>query len=87
MVTIADAVTSTVQTVEVHVKYNTATEHNPPEIDYCCGRGNGKPKHCYHCSVPVRPWSQQTPSLSYQSQTHAVSLLKKADSTVMEYLK
>ncbi len=31
-------------------KYNTTTEKNPHEADYCCGRGNGKPKNDYHRS-------------------------------------
>jgi hypothetical protein len=51
MVTTAAAVTSTIsKTVELHVKYNTTTDHNPPEANYCCGRGNGKLKNGYHCS-------------------------------------
>ena len=28
-------------------KYNATTEQNPPEADYCCGRGNGKPRNGY----------------------------------------
>ncbi len=37
---------------------------------------------------PVRPLSQQqTPILSYQRQTHDVSLLKKSGSTVVEYFE
>jgi hypothetical protein len=32
---------SSSQTVELHVKYSTTTEHNPPEANYCCGRGDG----------------------------------------------
>ncbi len=28
----------------VTCKYNTTTEHNPPQADYCYGRSNGKPK-------------------------------------------
>jgi hypothetical protein len=49
MVTIAGAVTSTIsKTMELH-NYNTTMEYNPPEADYCCGRGNGKPKDgCHH---------------------------------------
>ncbi len=30
------------QTVELH-KYNATTEENPPEAEYCCGRGSGEP--------------------------------------------
>ncbi len=30
--------------------YNTTTEQKPSEADYCCGRGNGKPKNGYHYS-------------------------------------
>ncbi len=77
--------------------YNTPTGQNPPKADYCCGRGNSKPKNGYYPSNkyypsisagPVRPQSQQqTPSLSYQRQTHDVSLLKKAGSTVVEYFE
>jgi hypothetical protein len=50
MVTTIAAVTSTMQIVEYHVKYNTTTDQNPPEADPCCGRGNGKSKKGYHCS-------------------------------------
>ncbi len=32
----------------LHVKYSTTTKHNPPETNYCFGRGNGKPKNGYH---------------------------------------
>ncbi len=35
------AITSTMQIVEYHVKYSTATDQNPPD---CCGGGKGKPK-------------------------------------------
>ncbi len=38
------------QIVELHVKYNTTTDQNPPEADHCCGRGKGKPKNGYYCS-------------------------------------
>jgi hypothetical protein len=48
MVTTAAAVTSTVKTVEYHVKYNY--HYNPLEADYCLGRDNGKPKNGYHHS-------------------------------------
>ncbi len=34
----------------VTCKYNTTTEHNPPEADYCYGRSNGKPRNDYHHS-------------------------------------
>ena len=44
MVTTAAAVTSTMQIVEYHAKYNTTTDYKPPEADHCCGRGKGKPK-------------------------------------------
>ncbi len=44
MVTTTAAVTSTMQIVERHVKYNTTIDQNPPEADHCCGRGKGKPK-------------------------------------------
>ncbi len=51
MVTTATAVTSTMQTMEYDVNYNTTTEHNPPEADHYCGRGNAKPKKIgYHRS-------------------------------------
>ncbi len=50
MVTTAAAVTSTMQIVELYAKYNTTTNHNPPEADHCCGRGKGKPKNGYHHS-------------------------------------
>ncbi len=33
MVTTATTVTSTMQIVECHVKYNTTTDHNPAEAD------------------------------------------------------
>ncbi len=49
MVTTTAAVTST-KIVEYHVKYNTTTDHSPPEADHCCGRGKGKPKNDYHRS-------------------------------------
>jgi hypothetical protein len=50
MVTTANAVTSTIsKTVKLH-KYNTTTEQNSPEADYCCGKGNGIPKNGYHHS-------------------------------------
>jgi hypothetical protein len=48
MVTTATAVTSTMQIVEYHVKYNTTTYHNLSEAVYCCGRGKGIPKNRYH---------------------------------------
>jgi hypothetical protein len=48
MVTSTDAETSTrSKTMELH-KYNTTTEQSTPEADYCCGRGNGKPKNGNH---------------------------------------
>jgi hypothetical protein len=50
MVTTAASVTSTMQIIELHVKYNTTTNLNPPEADHCCGRGKGKPKKGYHRS-------------------------------------
>ncbi len=50
MVTTTTEVTSTMQIVEFHVKYNITTNQNPPEADHCCGRGKGKPKKGYHCS-------------------------------------
>jgi hypothetical protein len=50
MVTTTTTVTSTMQIVEYHVKYNTTTDQNPPEADQCCGRGKGKPKNGYHHS-------------------------------------
>jgi hypothetical protein len=50
MITTAAVVTSTMQTMEYHVKCNTTTDHNPPEADHCCGRSKGKPKNGYHCS-------------------------------------
>ncbi len=50
MDTTTAAVTSTMQIVEYHVKYNTTTDQNPPEGDHCCGRGECKPKNGCHCS-------------------------------------
>ncbi len=50
MGTTAAAVTSTMQIVELHVKYNTTTALNPSEADHCCGRGKGKSKNGYHHS-------------------------------------
>jgi hypothetical protein len=50
MFTTTAAVTSTIQIVELHVKYSTTTDHNPPEADHCCGRSRGKPKNGYHHS-------------------------------------
>jgi hypothetical protein len=50
MVTPTAAVTSTIQTVEYHVKYNTTTDPYPPEADHGCGRSKGKPKNGYHRS-------------------------------------
>ncbi len=51
MVTTTNTVTSTIsKTVEL-LKYNTTTEQNPPEADYCCGRGNDKPKNGNHRSI------------------------------------
>jgi hypothetical protein len=50
MVTTTAAVTSTMQIVEYHVKYNATTDQNPPEADHCCDRGKGKPKKGYHRS-------------------------------------
>ncbi len=38
-------------------------------------------------SISVGPVRPRTPSLSYQRQTHDVSLLKKAVSTVVEYFE
>jgi hypothetical protein len=34
----------------VTCKYNTPTKQNPPEADYSCGRGDGKPKNDDHHS-------------------------------------
>ncbi len=42
--------TSSNQSVVLHVKYSTTTEHNPSEANYCCGRGNSKPKNGCHNS-------------------------------------
>jgi hypothetical protein len=51
MVTTATTVTSTIRkTAELHVIYSTTTEHNPPEANYRCGMGNGKPKNGYYHS-------------------------------------
>jgi hypothetical protein len=50
MLTTTAAVTSTMQIMEYHVKYNTTTELNPPEADHWSGRGKGKPKNGYHRS-------------------------------------
>jgi hypothetical protein len=51
LVTTTATVTSTMQIMEYHVKYNTTIALNPPEADHCCGRGKGKPKNTgYHCS-------------------------------------
>ncbi len=44
MVATTAAVTSTMQIVEYHVKFNTTNDQNSPEADHCCGRGKGKPK-------------------------------------------
>jgi hypothetical protein len=49
MVATTAAVISTIsKTVELHVKYSTTTEHNPPEANYYWSRGNGVPKNGYH---------------------------------------
>ncbi len=50
MVTTIATVSSNMQIVELHVKYNSTIDHNPPAADHCCGRGKGKPKKGYHCS-------------------------------------
>jgi hypothetical protein len=50
MDTTADAVTSNIGKTVESQKYNTTTEQNPLEADYCCGRGNGIPKNGYHRS-------------------------------------
>ncbi len=45
MVTTTATVTSTMQIVKYHVKYNTTTDQNPPEADHWCGKkGRDKPK-------------------------------------------
>jgi hypothetical protein len=36
--------------MELHVKYNTTTDYNPPEADRCCGRDKGIPKNGHHHS-------------------------------------
>jgi hypothetical protein len=48
--TTAATVTSAMQTVEYHIKYNTTTDYYAPEAGHCCGRGKGKPKNDYHRS-------------------------------------
>jgi hypothetical protein len=51
MVTTATAVTSTMQIVEYHVKYNTTTDQTPLRQTTIVVRGKGKPgKKGYHCS-------------------------------------
>ncbi len=48
MGTTADAVTGTIsKPVECHL-YNMTTDYNPPKADYCCGKGNSKPKNGYY---------------------------------------
>jgi hypothetical protein len=47
MGTTVDAVTGTTsKTLELGMYYTT-TGSNPPKADYCCGRGNSKPKNGY----------------------------------------
>ncbi len=48
MGTTADAVTGTISKTVERCMYNTTTEQNPPKADYCCSRGNSKPKHGYY---------------------------------------
>ncbi len=45
------------QTVELCM-YNTTTGQNPPKADYCCGRGNSKPKNGYYSSNKYYPKHQ-----------------------------
>ncbi len=86
MVTTTAAVTSTMQIVEYHVKYNTTTDQIHLKQTTAVVGGKVNLKRGYHhsnkyylktCSAgSVRPQSKQTPRLCYQRQTHAVSLLK-----------
>jgi hypothetical protein len=52
MVTKANEVTNTRSKLPSYISIilHTTTEQNPPKADYCCGRGNGKPKKGYHHS-------------------------------------
>jgi hypothetical protein len=49
MVTITTAVTSAIQVVEYHVKYNTTTNLTHLKQTTCVVAGKGKPKkNCHH---------------------------------------
>ncbi len=86
MVTTAAAVTSTMQIVELHVKYNTTADHNPPEADHCCVGVRVSLRKGYHHSnkyylkhiVQVLLDRGHNSHLIFviKRQTHAVSLLK-----------
>jgi hypothetical protein len=46
------AMMSSSQNMKLQAKYSTTTEHNPPGANYCCGRGNDKPKNgCYRSNT------------------------------------
>jgi hypothetical protein len=86
MVTTTAAVTNNMQSVEYHVKYNNTTNQTHLKQTTVVVGVRVNLKRGYHCSNKyylktysagsVRPWSSQTPSLGYQKQTHAVSLLE-----------
>ncbi len=55
MGTTVDAVIGSIsKTVEWRM-YNLTIEKNPPKADYCCGRGNSKPKKGYYSSNEYYP--------------------------------
>jgi hypothetical protein len=97
MVTTTAAVTSTMQIVEYHVTYNTTTDQTHLQQTTVLVGVRVNLKKGYHRSNKyylkaysagsVRPRSWQTPSLCYQRQTHAVSLLEKAGFTVVKYVQ
>jgi hypothetical protein len=55
MGTTMDAVTGTISKPMELCMYNMTTGWNPLKADYCCGRGNGKPKNGYHHSKKYYP--------------------------------
>ncbi len=86
MVTTATAVTSTMQIVEYHVKYNTTTDQTHLKQTPVVVGGKGKPKKMgYHCSNKyylkhivrvLLDRGHNRHQVLLPRQNHAVSLLK-----------
>ncbi len=85
MVATAATVTSTMQIVEYHVKYNTTTDQTHLKQTTVVEGGKGKQKRGYHCSYKYYlkhiVWvlldrGHNRHLVLLPRQTHAVSLLK-----------